>query len=222
MKIGKNKLVLICILSLIPSVITAAVFNKLPEQIPMHWDINGNIDSWYPKFPGAFLLPGITILAAFLFMVLPNLDPKKENYEKFKKSYFIIQIFMIAFFTVLQIVIISVSLGSEFISVDFIVKFMIGIMFIIFGYLMPNLKHNYFLGIKTPWTYASEEVWNMSHKHGGYIWFIAGFILCALAFVQAGISAAIYFSLIMIAAFEPIVYSYIAFRNLKNVKTDKN
>ncbi len=212
MKDEKGKWLIMVVTAVIPLLVTAVLFNRLPDLIPMHWDVNGQIDAYYPKFPWAFMAPVIGILIVLFMDILPKLDPKRENYDKFKSQYQYIKIFMLLFFVVIQFITISVSLGAAFIKVDMIIKLMVGIMFIFIGNLMPKLKHNYFVGIKTPWTIANESVWLKSHRHGGFIWFATGFALFGLAFIPGSISAAIYFSLILIASFEPIIYSYLCFR----------
>jgi uncharacterized membrane protein len=211
MKDEKNKTLVLWIIAAIPLLATALVFNRLPDQIPMHWNVHGQIDAYYPKFPWAFMLPVIGILIVFLMDVLPKLDPKRENYDKFNSQYQYIKIFLLLFFIVIQFITIGVSLGAT-IKVDLIIKLMVGIMFITMGNLMPKFKHNYFVGIKTPWTLANESVWLKTHRHGGFIWFAAGFLLVILSFIPGSISAAIYLGLILTAAFEPIIYSYLLFK----------
>ncbi|MGE4282098.1 MAG: SdpI family protein [Clostridia bacterium] len=198
--------------SMLPVLLTLIVFEKLPDQIPMHWNIHGEIDAWYSKFPWAFAIPLLGIIITVLISVLPKIDPKKENYEKFKPQYFIIRLFVIIFLAVMQIIIIFTSMGATFLKVDTIIKFLVGILFIILGNLMPKLKQNYFVGIKTPWTLANEVVWTKSHRHGGFVWFGTGFIMSGLAFVPGMGSSVVYFTLIFVSAIEPIIYSWIRFR----------
>ena len=151
-------------------------------------------------------------MIVLLMDALPKLDPKRENYDKFKPQYRFLKIFLLLFFAVVQFIVLGISLGADFIRVDLIIKLMVGIMLIVIGNLMPKLKNNYFVGIKTPWTLASESVWLKTHRHGGFVWFVTGLLLVILAFIPGSISAALYFSLIMVAAFEPIIYSYLCFK----------
>jgi uncharacterized membrane protein len=204
--------VIIWLLALLPLFITWIVYNKLPDQVPMHWNFQGEIDAWYPKFPGAFILPGLVIVINALLVFIPRFDPRKDNYAKFEKQYRTFQVFFNVLFLVLQIVIVFVSLGAVFVKVDLIVKLLIAGMFVLIGNMMPKFKHNYFIGIKTPWTLANEDVWNKTHRHGGYIWFASGCVLVVLAIIPGTISAILYFAIILISALEPIVYSYMKFK----------
>jgi uncharacterized membrane protein len=187
-------------------------YNRLPENVPMHWNVYGQIDSFSPKFPGAFFIPLMEIFMTLVFVFLPKFDPKKENYAKFNKAYTVFMFVMVVFFTAIQLVILGVSMGADFIKVDTIVKLLVGLLILIIGNLMPKLKHNYFMGIKTPWTLSSESVWLKTHRHGGVVWFAAGVLMVLLAFIPGQISAAAYFSITIIAALEPILYSFLCYR----------
>ncbi|EGW41907.1 SdpI family protein [Desulfosporosinus sp. OT] len=215
MKNEKMLLRLMWAIAMLPVIVTVFVFDRLPEQIPMHWNIYGQVNAWHPKFPWIFLMPVIGILITIMATVLPRIDPKKENYERFKPQYFIIRLILVVFFAIMHMVIISISLGATFIKVDTIIKLMVGILFIVLGNLMPKFKQNYFVGIKTPWTLANEVVWAKSHRHGGFVWFITGFVLSVLAFLPGKGSAIAYFVLILLASIEPILYSWIQFRKQK-------
>lgn len=208
----RNMRRLIWAFALFPLLVTLIVFGRLPEEIPMHWNVHGDIDAFYSKLPWAFSLPLLGIIFTALFPVLSKIDPKKENYQKFKSQFLIIQLTLILFLAIMQGVIISISLGATFFSVDTLVKLLVGILIIILGNIMPKFKHNYFVGIKTPWTIANETVWAKTHRHGGYVWFIIGFLISILAFIPGTASAVVYFVLILGAAFEPIIYSWLKFK----------
>lgn len=209
MKNEKKIIRIMWVIAILPLIVTIVMFNRLPQQIPMHWDFQGQVDSWYPKFPGAFILPAIAIIITAMVSIVPKLDPKRENYEKFKPQYLMIRFLLVIIFVVLDFVTIAISMGAEFIRVDFVAKLIAGILFIVIGNLMPKFKHNYFVGIKTPWTLSNEDVWQKTHRHGGMVWFAAGFACSVLAFIPGLTSAIIYFSIIIFASVEPLVFSYI-------------
>lgn len=212
MKNEKTLLRVMWAVALLPLLITIFVFNSLPAEIPMHWNVHGEIDAWYPKFPWAFMAPVLGIIITIMATLLPRIDPKKENYDKFKRQYFIIRLILVAVFALLQMVTIFISLGATFIKVDTIVKLMIGILFIVVGNMMPKFKQNYFVGIKTPWTLNNEAVWAKTHRHGGFVWFAAGFLMSVLAFLPGVGSAVVYFSVILIVSIEPIIFSWFQYR----------
>ena len=78
-------------------------------------------------------------------------------------------------------------------------------MFIIVGNYLPNCKPNRHMGIKLPWTFASEENWRRTHRFGGFVWVAAG--ICTLL---AGMFAQewLMFAPLLAAILLPTVYSW--------------
>lgn len=184
----------------------------LPDAIPLHWNIYGQIDNWGNKFPSAFIFPAIMLGVIILMQVIPKIDPKRMNYERFIGVYQAIQVAVVGLLFSLHLLVCYAALINSEIAVDLIVKLLIGILFVIFGNLMPKIKHNYFVGIRTPWTLASEAVWFRTHRMAGFLWFIGGFVMCMLSFFGGVGSATLYFSVIAVVALAPVIYSYIDFK----------
>lgn len=204
----KTKKIFLWALACLPLLMTIAVYPMLPDRIPLHWNMAGEIDRMGDKFPGALLLPAVCLLIPGLMSVLPKLDPRSENYSKFTGAYYWIRVCLVGIFNVITALVLMVSLGVN-VPVDFVVKLLVGLLIMVIGNLMPKIKNNYFVGIRTPWTLNSENVWFATHRHGGMVWFGAGAIMSVLAFIPGSISGYIYFGVIFLAALEPMVYSYI-------------
>ncbi|MBC8061289.1 MAG: SdpI family protein [Clostridiaceae bacterium] len=212
MKESKLKYLVLYAIAVLPLIITLIVYDKLPNQIPMHWNAMGEIDSYGAKMPYAFLLPLIPILAPIMMQLLPKIDPKKNNYKDFEGSYFAIILASVLVFVSLNFITLTTALGNNTMKVDVFVKLMMGVLFVVIGNVMPKLKHNYFVGVKTPWTLSSEQVWYKTHRLSGVLWFIAGFLMIGLSFIGGSISAALYFGIIMAVSFCPVIYSYILYK----------
>ena len=188
--------------------ITIALYNKLPDLVPIHWNISGEIDKYGTKILGAFMVPVIMMLTWFGMKYLPKIDPKKNNYERFEKSYSIIVSSLMTFFLVLHVVILSASMGYK-VSIDTIVPSIVGILLIIIGNYLPKSKSNYFYGIKTPWTLSSEISWRKTHRLGGKLFIISGIIIILSSFLLDGnIKVAIIMVTIFTAAIVPTIASY--------------
>ena len=212
MKNEKFKIIFIWVLAVFPIITNVVFYPYLPDRIPLHWNILGQVDRTGAKFPSVFIMPVLCILITVLMVILPKIDPRKDNYKKFGDAYYWIMICVLAVLEIMNIIILLVSLGINFIPVDIVVKLLVGIMIMILGILMPKIKHNYFVGVRTPWTLASEEVWVDTHRHAGKVFFTAGILMIVLAFITGVKSAMFYFAIILIAAFEPIVHSYLVYR----------
>ncbi|HHV63206.1 MAG TPA: DUF1648 domain-containing protein [Firmicutes bacterium] len=185
----------------------------LPERVPSHWNIRGEVDAYSSRAFGAFFAPLLNIGLYLLMLVLPLVDPRRENYARFAGAYRLLRWGIVLFGSGLYLVTILSALGYR-VNVALGVKALVAILFILIGNFMGQLRHNYFVGIKTPWTLANEEVWRRTHRMAGPLWVVAGFLELALSPVQALWGSFLFFTLTAIMVVVPIVYSYLAFRRL--------
>ncbi len=190
------------------------LYPHLPTQVPGHWNIHGEVDAYYPKAFGAFFPPLLALGLYLMLLFLPLIDPKRSNYQRFSGAYTAIRWGLVFFMGVLYVVTILVALGYP-VKVGLAVKAMVSVLFLIIGNFMGQFRHNYFVGIKTPWTLANEEVWQRTHRLGAKIW-VAGSLVClAMAPVSAAWGAYVFFTSIMVMVIVPIVYSYLFFVKLQ-------
>lgn len=196
--------------------LTIVFYNKLPDLIPIHWNASGEIDGYGPKIFGAFMAPVIMIFTWTGMKYLPKIDPRKNNYEKFEKSYSVIVSLLITFFLVIHVVILIAAMGYE-VSVDKIVPSIVGILFIVIGNYLPKSKSNYFYGIKTPWTLSSNVSWRKTHRLGGKLFIISGVVIILSSFFLDGNVKIV---TVMIAIFAtvivPLIGSYFYAKNDKS------
>lgn len=184
-----------------------AVYPRLPEQVPIHWNIAGEVDGYGSRTIGAFGLPLLNLGLLLMMKYLPAIDPKKQNYEKFKGFYGIFVWIMILFMTGLYLLTIAWALGYRP-SISLFTKLGLGILFMVLGNYMGKVRPNWFYGIKTPWTLENEEVWIKTHRLGGPLMFVAGLITTCLAFVNHPSTFGIVITIILVAAFIPYIYSF--------------
>ncbi|MDK2815120.1 MAG: hypothetical protein PWP18_1033 [Thermoanaerobacter sp.] len=192
-------------------IFTFVVFGRLPDKIPMHWNISGQVDSYGPK-QDVFILPSVITVIYFLMVFVPLIDPKKANYSKFAGAYRMIRAVLVIILSILYFAATYSALGYK-VNMDRLGSAVIPVMLIAFGSAMGKLRHNYFVGIRTPWTLADEEVWNKTHQLGGKLWLIAGIIGLFASFFSGTWVAVLMFVLLITAVIVPIVYSYIIFKN---------
>lgn len=188
-------------------------YPMLPDRIPSHWNFRGEIDGYSGKLSGAFMLPVMNLVMYGLFIFLPALDPKRESYKLFQSTYIYFRYLFHIFFFGMHIIIISAALGYN-VDTGRLVIGGISLLFMLMGNVMGRLKHNYFVGIKTPWTLASEEVWTRTHRLGAKLWTAGGLIGVILALLDINPSW-IFVVVLLVLAFIPTVYSYILFNRLK-------
>ena len=191
-----------------------AVYNRLPEQVATHFGPTGEADGWSSRSFAAF---GIPLLAFFIFSLmnaLPKILPRAENFSQFADTYWTVVTMMVAFMLAMHVVILGKALGWP-VDVPTFVLLGVGALFVILGNLMPRVKSNWVLGIRTPWTLDSETVWHETHRLGGRTMVAGGIITMIAAFLPEAIKPWVALGALMLGAFVPAVYSYVVWRREK-------
>ena len=191
-------------------IVTIAVYPAVPDRVVSHWNAAGQADGFLSKVWGLSLIPLIMTGLVALLVVLPRIDPYKENYEKFGNYYEGFILVFVLFLLAVQVQIILWSTGYQ-ISPNLTFPFLIGALFIYIGFLLGHAEQNWFVGIRTPWTLSSKTVWKKTHEIGGKLFKIAGVISCAG--IVAG-AYALWFILIpvLVVAVYTVAYSYFEYQ----------
>jgi len=189
------------------------VYPYLPNLIPTHWGISGQIDAYSDK-KMVFLIAFLPLALMALFTAIPRIDPKKISYQLHGKAYEIVVISMIFFMSALYFITTAVALGYD-LPVDTFVKLGVALLFIIMGNVLGQVRHNYFFGIRTPWTLANEVVWRKTHRVGAYGFVLAGIFALFSAFLKGMLSFILMFVPLAVLVFYLFIYSYLVFKKLE-------
>ncbi|WP_320128029.1 SdpI family protein [uncultured Sphaerochaeta sp.] len=158
---------------LLPMLLTAFLYARLPEQIAIHFTLDGTPNGFASKAFAGFILPLILAIGNLFFQITLDNDPKKNNGQPLRS----LSKWLFPFMSVLIVpMILFISLGYK-ISVQTFVPIFLSLLFIIIGNYLPKCKQNYTIGIKLPWTLSNEENWNRTHRLAGWIWTIGGIII---------------------------------------------
>lgn len=192
-------------------------YQNFPAQVPTHWNIQGEVDGYSSAALAAWMLPAVILGMYLLFLFMPYLDPKKEQYQKFAKTYHQFKDLIIAFMFILYFMTGANGLGYK-IDIGFYMPLMIGILFVVIGYLLKKVKMNWFMGIKTPWTLSSETVWDKTNKLGANVFMVAGVLLAATVLVSPPVKIILFVVALfaMIAALP--IYSYWLYGQERKIK----
>ena len=186
------------------------LWNRLPDPMPAHWNAAGEIDGYMSKFWGVFLMPIIAVALLGLFLVIPRVDPLKANIDKFIGIFNGFILAFVVYMLYLYALTLFAALGIPF-NMTVMLLPVVGLLFIGVGYMMGKAKRNFFIGIRTPWTLSSETVWDETHKLGSKLFMLGGGVTIVSAFLgETGIW--IMLAAMFIAAFVPIVYSYVLYQ----------
>ena len=205
MKVNKKTLMLTSLICLLPIVPGLLLYDRLPDQLPSHWNFRGEIDGWMPKTQAIFLLPVIMAVTNLLVFFFVSNDPKKRNIEG---KIVLVTLWLIPLLSVVtQAVVYAVGMGVN-IDVGSWVNVVLGIVFIFIGNYLPKSRQNYTVGIRLPWTLNSEENWNRTHRLGGILWVIGGFgVILTNPRISLGSRR-----ILLLATLIPTVYSFLLYK----------
>lgn len=191
---------------LLPIFVGVILWNRLPEQLPIHWNTSGEIDGYSPKAFAVIGLPLILLGLHWLTVLVTLADPKKQNHSEkiLHLIFWIVPVLSI----VLSALMYSVSMGKG-IRMEIFVAVSLGLLFVMIGNYLPKCRQNYTIGIKLPWTLHSEENWNRTHRFAGWLWVGGGFLM-----VVTGFFGMIWLTMAvpLVMGLVPVVYSYLLHR----------
>lgn len=210
MKVKVDKLMIIStVICLLPIILSLIMYDKLPDKMPIHWNIEGNPDNYGTKAFAAiglpFMMAGLNLITHFGL----NSDPKRANSSAVLK---LIGKLTIPFLSVtLTPITLFAALGYD-IPIEKLVPAFVGLLFIIIGNYLPKSKQNFTVGIKLPWTLNNEANWNKTHHLAGYLWIIGGLLMFVNSFLKI-YWLPVFIMIISILVVIPVIYSYILYKN---------
>jgi len=192
------------------------LWNRLPDQMASHWNVNDQVDGYMSRFWGVFLMPVLTLGMFLLFLLIPNIDPLKANIAQFRDAFNLFIVLIVAFMVYIHALTLLWSLGYTGFGMSRAMLPAMGLLFIFVGYMLRKAKRNFFIGIRTPWTLSSDRVWDETHRIGAMLFTISG-VLALLGSFFGGMTA---FVMIMVPLLGStlflVIYSYVLYRRETN------
>ncbi len=195
-------------------VLSVYLYPTLPESVASHWNIDGVADGYMSKFWGIFLVPFLMLLMYLFYIVIPKIDPMAKNIQAFRAEFNLFWVGLFTFFFYIYSLIIAWNVGIRF-DFSYAMAPAMGAFFYLIGSIMTKAKRNYFMGIKTPWTLASDIVWDKTHRLGGSLFKWSGILILVSALF--GGKPAFFTTIIstVLSAVISIIYSYLIFKKLE-------
>lgn len=205
-KENKKTLFITCAVILLPIIAGLLLWDRLPDRIPTHWGMGGEVDGWSSKGFAVFAMPALMLGIQLLCFFVTASDPKRGN---IRRKYLSMVLWIIPVLSVMTSCIsYAVALGAQ-IRVEQVIPGFIGLMFVIIGNYMPKFQQSYTMGIRLPWTLSSEENWNRTHRFGGKIWALGGIGVLFCTLMGWGMASIVILAVVVIV---PTVYSYVLYR----------
>ncbi len=208
---------------MITFITSVIAFLWLPPEtpIPLHWDINGNIDREVMSHGTFFIMPAFQALIVALFAIVLTIEPRQKNVEKSRPAIGIMMSSTIMLLALVQFILISQSFKIDILGMESLF-WGLGIVFIVLGNYMTKLRSSYFFGIRTPWTLSSDYVWKKTHRLAGKLFMLAGTIIfLANFFTTIKIMSIIVMATILPAALIPVIYSWVIWQRENKEKNQQ-
>lgn len=185
---------------------------RLPETVPIHWNMHGEIDGYGPKAQALFLMPALMAGLIVLFRMLQWLSPRHFEVDSFRATWLYIMVLVVGFFGYLHGAILwSVQTGT--VNPTRTIFGGIFLLLACLGNVLGRVRRNFWIGVRTPWTLASERVWNDTHRMAARLFFVVGLLGAVAVFFGAPVIAAVViFSMIIMV---PVVYSLVLYKRLE-------
>jgi uncharacterized membrane protein len=197
--------------------VAAFLYPNLPDSIPSHWNVQGEVDGYLPKPWGVIVLPLVAILVFVIMRLIPVISPKGYRTESFANVMHIFQVTMVGFMSLVSILVLLAASGVD-VPINGAIFAALGTMFIVLGNYFGKIRKNFFLGIRTPWTLASDEVWARTHRLGGRLFVLQGLVM--LSGVLFEVPVALLLGMVGVIVVVPVVYSYLVYRRVEGFGGD--
>lgn len=198
-------------LHLSPFVYLFMIYDSLPDMVPTHFNIQGVPDDYSKRETLIWILAALNGIGYLLFLFIPLIDPKKfaQTHEKiYQRIRFGFSIMLI----LISILIVYLANGDALKGIMALGVFF-ALLCLFLGNYLQAVKPNYFIGIRTPWTLHSEDVWRKTHLVTGRILFFGGLVsLPLLWMVPANLAPVASVIVLVGGSLFGLVYSYFLYR----------
>jgi uncharacterized membrane protein len=195
------------------AVVSLLAAPELPGRLVTNWNAAGDPNGTMSKALALWLFPALTAVLLGLFAVLPRIDPLRENVAAFRPYYDWFVVVFAGYMFVLHAGIVAFNLGYEF-DFTLLVVGAVAVLLYYVGVLLGHAERNWFVGIRTPWTLSSDEVWDRTHALGGRLFKLTALVsLVGLLFGEY----AVYFVVLsaLLTAAVTVAYSYYLYERIE-------
>jgi immunity protein, SdpI family len=194
--------------ALVAGLVSAVLWTSLPPELTTHWSLRGNPDGSSSRAWAAVAGPALILGLTLLFQILPRIDPKRENYPKFQDVYWLLVNGFLLCLLVFHVALLASGAGAP-VSVRRITAGCLAVLMLVLGNSLGRIRPNWFMGIRTPWTLASPDVWRRTHRVGAWLLVGAGAVTGAAALISGTNPLGIGLGAMIVAALVSVVLSLI-------------
>ena len=193
--------------------ISGYYYSVLPEVVPTHWNIHGQVDQYGSRWISLLMMPGPVVLIMLMTIALPYLSPKNFEVTRSGKAYGEIMLLVSGLMGMLHIIILAGTAQQPRRHRPLDVQAGLFVFFALIGNVMGKIKRNFYMGVRTPWTLADERVWTETHRVAAHEWFLGGIVGALLTLV--GVPMGIMIAYFVIMALLPVPASFLIYKRLE-------
>ena len=209
---SRNTVILTLVMIFAATLLSLAVYPRLPEQVASHWNSADEVNGTMPRFWGAAIMPIITLVMLGLFLLIPAIDPLRANIAKFRGTFNVFIVLIVAFLLYLHVLTTLWNLGLQGFRMSTAMLPAMGLLFIFVGVLLRQARRNFSIGIRTPWTLSSDAVWDKTHRLGALLYMASGVIAALGAFFPGPRAYFLVLAPVLASSLILVIYSYILWR----------
>lgn len=183
---------------------------RLPERMVVHWGPSFRPDGWGSR-SSVLVMPGVALGIRLLLPLLRHLDPWRERYVSWEPTFWLVVNLVVLLLAVVEVAVVGYNLGWP-VDMQRVLLVAMGVLFVGLGNYMPRVRPNRWVGIRTPWTYASEWVWQETHRVGGRALVLAGLVVMGAGFGPAWLAPWLSLGALLFGALVPVIYSRVLWR----------
>lgn len=194
-------------------------YPSLPERVPTHWDLAGNVNGYSSRLFAVTLVPAIVGLSWLAMLVLPPISPRGFGFEQSASAFYGCMLAVIALLLVTHFVVLRAEMTGLAPSLTLLFA-SIGALLAVIGSFLGRLKKNFWIGVRTPWTLASDQVWQRTNRLAGQLFVVDGIAVVIASFFGTAV-VPVLIAAIAITALVSFVYSYVLYRRIEGFGSER-
>ena len=206
---SKKEILISMLICLLPILAGLYLYDRLPETIATHFGANGEANGWSSRAFTVFGLPALMAGCNLLIWFALHTDPKKKNMNPTLRA---LGVWMVP---VLSVLLSAMTLGNALgyaMHIEIVAPLLLGLLFIVIGNYLPKTKQSYTMGIRLPWTLASEENWNRTHRIAGFLWVFGGILTILFTLLRVWSFWLLFLLITLLLVLVPTIYSFLLYK----------
>ncbi|NEU57331.1 SdpI family protein [Halorussus sp. MSC15.2] len=196
----------------VSALLSLVAYPEMPAEMATHWNAAGEVDGRTPKLVALAAFPALLAATLAAFAALPRIDPLGENVAEFREQYDTFVALLLGFLAYLHLLVVAANAGYEFGMIRALAP-AVGALYYYVGVLSEHAERNWFVGIRTPWTVSSDEVWDRTHERAAPLFKLAGVVAATGALVPAYAELFLAAPVAAVALYAT-AYSYVEYRRV--------